>query len=78
MERPLNSVIAGEGIQIRFEGDADAAVEVADPASLRVEETDEGAACSLKIDGESGERVRLRFRVTALPETLDGVWPSEP
>ncbi|MGQ0751728.1 MAG: DUF5335 family protein [Betaproteobacteria bacterium] len=76
MERPLNCVSAGEGIEIRFEDDTDQ-VEVVEPAALRIEETDEGAVCALRIDDESGERVKLSFRVTALPEALDGVWPGK-
>jgi Family of unknown function (DUF5335) len=38
-----------------------------------IEKTDEGADAALKIESGDGTATILRFRVTALPETVDGV-----
>ena len=75
-ERPLRSIEtdAVTGIEIRFQ---DGTVRVEAPKALRVDETDEGAARGLEIEDWSGERVRLRFRVTEPPGALDGLAPLE-
>jgi putative phosphoribosyl transferase len=47
------------------------------PVTVRVEETAAGAIRELEIVGEDGERVRMRFHATQLPEMLDGIAPGE-
>jgi hypothetical protein len=75
-ERPLRSIEADAvtGIEIRFQ---DGTVRVEAPKTLRVDETDEGAARGLEIEDWSGERVRLRFGVAEPPGALDGLAPLE-
>jgi hypothetical protein len=75
-ERALRSIEtdAVTGIEIRFQ---DGTVRVEAPKTLRVDETDEGAARGLEIEDWSGERVRLRFRVAEPPGALDGLAPLE-
>ncbi|MGH9329593.1 MAG: hypothetical protein ACRD09_04055, partial [Vicinamibacterales bacterium] len=82
-ERPLRSVTpdvsAGRviGIEIRFQEDSGEAIRIDAPASVRVEETMEGAARVLEIHDKGGECTRIRFRAVQLPEMLDGVAPGE-
>ena len=38
-----------------------------------IERTDDGADAALQIESADGTRAILRFRATALPETVDGV-----
>ena len=38
-----------------------------------VERTDDGADAALQIESADGTRTILRFRVAALPETVDGI-----
>jgi hypothetical protein len=52
-------------------------VHVRAPVALSVDETAAGAIRELEIVGEDGERVRVRFRATQLPEMLDGIAPGE-
>jgi hypothetical protein len=75
-ERALRSIEADAvtGIEIRFQ---DGTVRIEAPKTLRVDETEEGAARGLEIEDWSGERVRLRFRVTQPPGALDGLAPGE-
>jgi hypothetical protein len=75
-ERPLRSIEtdAVTGIEIRFQ---EGTVRVEAPKTLRVDETDEGAARGLEIEDWSGECVRLRFRVAEPPGALDGLAPAE-
>jgi hypothetical protein len=70
-ECPLRSIEADavRGIEISFRHGA---VRVEAPKTLRVD--DEGG---LEIEDWSGERVRLRFRVTEPPGALDGLAPLE-
>ena len=42
-------------------------------ARLSIEQTAAGADAALWIDGRDGTRTVLRFRVAALPETVDGL-----
>ena len=76
VERALRAIEADAltGIEIRFQ---EATVRVEAPKTLRVDETDEGAARGLEIEDWSGERVRLRFRVAEPPGALDGLAPLE-
>jgi hypothetical protein len=75
-ECPLRSIEtdAVRGIEISFRHGA---VRVEAPKTLRVDETDEGAARGLEIEDWSGERVRLRLRVAEPPGALDGLAPLE-
>jgi hypothetical protein len=41
-----------------------------------VEETPEGAEVALEIQSQDEGTTLVRFRATALPETLDGVGPG--
>jgi hypothetical protein len=38
-----------------------------------IERTDDGADAALQIESADGTRAILRFRATALPETVDGI-----
>lgn len=40
---------------------------------IYVERTDDGADAALQIESADGTRAILRFRATALPETVDGI-----
>jgi hypothetical protein len=73
-EQPLESITAGEGIDIRI---GKKAIHVDDPQAVRVEETAEGATQVLQIDDATGRRLTLRFRVAAAPGALDGLAPAE-
>ena len=42
-------------------------------ARIYVERTDDGADAALEIESADGTRTILRFRVAALPETVDGI-----
>lgn len=42
---------------------------------VSIERTDEGADAALQIESSDGTTAILRFRVAALPETVDGVVP---
>jgi hypothetical protein len=46
------------------------------PTRVRVEETPEGAEVALEIQSQDEGTTLVRFRATALPETLDGVGPE--
>jgi hypothetical protein len=43
------------------------------PAQVLLEITEEGAHAALEIDSADGRKAILRFKRTALPETVDGV-----
>lgn len=43
------------------------------PTRMHIQRTDEGADVALQIQSADGTKTILRFRVTALPETLDGI-----
>jgi hypothetical protein len=45
------------------------------PTRVFVEQTNAGAHAALEIDSADGMKAVLRFRTTALPETVDGVAP---
>jgi hypothetical protein len=48
------------------------------PARAWIERTDAGADIALEVESADGIKAILRFRTTALPETVDGVarWPG--
>lgn len=84
IERPLGAVTAsqtqhGVNIEIAFQQDSHAGdtVRIEDPATLRVDETEQGAPQSLEIEDEHGDRTRIVLRVAAPPGMLDGVAPGE-
>jgi hypothetical protein len=43
------------------------------PTRVRLTQTDDGADEALEIDSQDGATARLRFRVAALPEAVDGI-----
>lgn len=43
------------------------------PTHVRIERTDEGADVALEIESDEGTAAILRFKTTALPNTVDGV-----
>lgn len=49
---------------------------VAHPTRVSVEETPEGAESALEIQSRDEGTTLIRFRATALPETVDGVGPG--
>jgi hypothetical protein len=48
------------------------------PTRVRLVQTEEGADEALQIDSEDGATTRLRFRVAALPEAVDGIAMGAP
>jgi len=50
---------------------------IAGPVHVRLKQTAQGAHEALDIETMSGATTLLRFRVTALPETVDGVMAHE-
>ena len=48
------------------------------PTRVRLTQTDEGADEALEIDSQDGATTRLRFRVAALPEAVDGIGTGAP
>lgn len=44
-----------------------------DVTRIYVERTDDGADAALQIESVDGSRTIVRFRATALPETVDGI-----
>jgi hypothetical protein len=83
-ERPLAAVEPRRdgsrvsAIEISFTGEAgEESVCVADPTTVRVHRTDEGADRALDIVDRDGNRTRIGFRVTATPDMLDGLAPGE-
>ena len=72
-EQPLESISAGEGIDIRI---GRKIVRVDEPQAVRVEETAEGGTRALQIDDAAGHRFTLRFRVAVAPGALDGLAPA--
>lgn len=85
VERPLSAVVPRisarrvAGIDIRFQQDSHAhePIRIERPASVRVDETADGAARGLEIVDEEGQCTRVRFRAAPWPEMLDGVAPGE-
>ena len=82
--RPLDKVtpIGAPGghfaIEVRFQDAAEpVTVLVRQPTALRLEDTADGAEQGLDIEDSEGTCTRVRFRATALPETLDGMAPGE-
>jgi hypothetical protein len=73
-EQPLESIAAGEGIDIRI---GNKAIHVDEPQAVRVEETADGGTQALQIDDATGRRLTLRFRVAVAPGALDGLAPGE-
>lgn len=45
------------------------------PSRVHIERREDGADIALQIESADGTRAILRFRVAALPETVDGVTP---
>ena len=62
---------------IRIEFIDGAKVSINAPRELRLDAREDGAERALEIDRAAGERVRLVFRATALPEELDGIARAE-
>lgn len=85
VERPLDAVtpeVAARrvvGIDIQFQQDAPtgAALHVATPTHLRVDETAEGSARALEIEDQRGDCTRIRFRSAPPLDMLDGMAPGE-
>lgn len=85
LERPLSAVTPEmaarrvTGISIEFQPDSHGinAVHVDTPTRLCMDRTAVGTARGLEIEDKKGERTRIRFRATPLPEALDGVAPGE-
>jgi hypothetical protein len=84
VDRPLASVgteVGARGvtaIEIRVHDiSSPRVVQVRAPVAVSVDENEAGAVRALEIVGENGERVSVRFRVTQLPEMLDGIAPGE-
>jgi hypothetical protein len=73
-EQPLESIVAGRGIDIRI---GHKAFRVDEPQAVRVEETAEGATQAVQIDDATGRRLTLRFRIAVAPGALDGLAPGE-
>lgn len=46
---------------------------VARPTRVQVEQTQEGAEVAVQIESQDEGRTLIRFRATALPETVDGL-----
>lgn len=61
-------------LAIRFADDSEVRIEA--PRVLRLDETAEGADRGFDVESPEGV-TRLRFRVTAAPEALDGIAPAE-
>jgi hypothetical protein len=72
-EEPLESIAAGEAIDIRI---GNRAIHIDAPRAVRVEEA-AGGAQALQIDDAAGRRLTLRFRVAIAPGALDGLAPGE-
>lgn len=53
-------------------GDTQLTHVIDDPVRVQLVETPEGAHEALEFELKDGSRARLRFRVVALPETVDG------
>ncbi|HEX6266071.1 MAG TPA: DUF5335 family protein [Burkholderiales bacterium] len=73
-ELPLESISAGEGIDIHI---GRKAIHVHEPRRLRVDETAEGAVQALQIEDGAGRHTTLRFRIAVAPGALDGLAPGE-
>lgn len=73
-DQPLESISAGEGIDIHIGGKT---IRVDEPQAMHVEQTAHGAAQALQIDDATGRRLTLRFRVSVAPGALDGLAPGE-
>jgi hypothetical protein len=50
---------------------------VHEPLRIWVEQSEQGAHRGLRVDNARGKSMLLRFRVPAVPETLDGLAESE-
>lgn len=77
---PLQRVRGTRGAHapaIRIELTGVPSVDVDAPRALRVDTREDGAERALEIEAAGGEFVRLVFRVTALPEEVDGTAPAE-
>ena len=80
-ERPLAGVdlrLTGteiDAVLLRF-GDGAGAIQVEAPRAVRLDETAPGEEAGLELESADG-LTRLTFRTSALPETLDGIAPSE-
>jgi hypothetical protein len=82
-ERPLKGIFTegktgSPAIEILTgSGPADSLTHViAHPTRVQVEETPEGAESALQIESKDEGITLVRFRSTALPETVDGVAPG--
>ena len=59
------------------QGGAETSHAVPHPRGIHAVLTDDGAHVGLEIKSDDGDVSALRFRVPAVPETLDGVAPAE-
>jgi dienelactone hydrolase len=82
--RPLDAILPVRGadgtraIEVRFQDSrGPARLMATNVTEVRVDQSPEGAERGLEIDQEGGACTRLRFRATALPETLDHVAMGE-
>jgi len=82
-ERPLKGIFAegrtgSPAIEILTGDSPDETLThvVAHPSRVRVEETAEGAESAVEIQSRDEGTTLIRFRATALPETVDGVGPG--
>jgi Family of unknown function (DUF5335) len=82
-DRPLRGIVAerrpgSSEIEILTGDSPDAALThiVTHPTRVRVEETPQGAEVALEIQSQDEGTTLVRFRATALPETVDGVGPG--
>ena len=79
-ERPLNGIVAEErdgsfAIEI-LTGSAPGETlthTITRPTRIQVEETREGAEVAVQIESSDEGKTLIRFRATALPETVDGL-----
>jgi len=85
LEKPLGAVrpeigarrLPGIGIHFQEDSRASGELYVNSPMRLLVDETEEGATRALEIETRRGELMRIRFRVAAPHEMLDGIAPGE-
>lgn len=81
--RPLHDIrVEGHGPDARVsiltaDGDTEVEYPVSGVRSLLVERRPDGSETGLQLEDARGVLTLIRFRVTAAPETLDGLAPDE-
>ena len=78
-EAPLAGITAEDGSVITIitgTRDAQWTHQIASPTRLRLNRTAEGAESGIESESAGGVRTVIRFRSTALPETVDGMLPD--